>query len=80
MIEKIKSAGTNSSTADFYLKLCSYADQMMEAIQKHFDTEEVEVCAAIACVNWGVLKVNGAAIFSLSRYPRFFPLPGCISL
>ncbi|KAL0920192.1 hypothetical protein M5K25_009312 [Dendrobium thyrsiflorum] len=43
LIEKIKSAGTNSSTADFYLKLCSYADQMMEAIQKHFVNEEVEV-------------------------------------
>ncbi|XP_020588456.1 zinc finger protein BRUTUS-like isoform X2 [Phalaenopsis equestris] len=43
LIEKIKTTGTNSSTADFYLKLCSYADQMMEAIQKHFVNEEVEV-------------------------------------
>lgn len=43
LIEEIKSAGTNSTTADFYSNLCSYADQMMEAIQKHFRSEEVEV-------------------------------------
>ncbi|PKU61987.1 zinc finger protein BRUTUS-like [Dendrobium catenatum] len=43
LIEEIKSAGTNSSTVDFYSNLCLYADQIMEAIQKHFHSEEVEV-------------------------------------
>ncbi|KAK8933786.1 hypothetical protein KSP39_PZI016072 [Platanthera zijinensis] len=41
LIEEIKNAGANS--ADFYSKLCSHADQIMEAIQKHFHSEEVEV-------------------------------------
>lgn len=41
LIEEIKSAGANSAV--FYSKLCSYADQIMEAIQKHFHSEEVEV-------------------------------------
>ncbi|PKA59692.1 RING finger and CHY zinc finger domain-containing protein 1 [Apostasia shenzhenica] len=43
LIDEIRSAGANSTTADFYLKLCSYADQIMEAIQMHFLCEEVEV-------------------------------------
>ncbi|KAF8103682.1 hypothetical protein N665_0186s0050 [Sinapis alba] len=44
LIEKIKSAGASStSAAEFYTKLCSHADQIMETIQRHFHNEEVQV-------------------------------------
>ncbi|KAJ6854114.1 uncharacterized protein M6B38_101450 [Iris pallida] len=43
LIEEIQSAGTNSSSAEFYSKLCSHADQIMDTIQKHFCSEEAEV-------------------------------------
>ncbi|KAJ8641678.1 hypothetical protein MRB53_018372 [Persea americana] len=43
LIENIQSAGANSTSAEFYAKLCSHADQIMDSIQKHFQNEEVEV-------------------------------------
>ncbi|XP_038724888.1 zinc finger protein BRUTUS-like isoform X1 [Tripterygium wilfordii] len=44
LIESIRSAGANSnSAAEFYAKLCSHADQIMETIQRHFYNEEVQV-------------------------------------
>ncbi|KAK9277135.1 hypothetical protein L1049_006674 [Liquidambar formosana] len=43
LIESIQSAGANSSCAEFYTKLCSQADQIMDTIQKHFHNEEVQV-------------------------------------
>ncbi|XP_013585922.1 PREDICTED: uncharacterized protein LOC106294801 isoform X2 [Brassica oleracea var. oleracea] len=44
LIEKIKSAGASStSAAEFYTKLCSHADQIMETIQRHFHNEEIQV-------------------------------------
>lgn len=43
LIESIQSAGANSSSAEFYTKLCSQADQIMDTIQKHFHNEEVQV-------------------------------------
>lgn len=44
LIETIQNAGANStSEAEFYAKLCSYADQIMETIQGHFNNEEVQV-------------------------------------
>lgn len=43
LIESIESAGANSSSAEFYTKLCSHADHIMDTIQKHFHTEEVQV-------------------------------------
>ncbi|GAY47569.1 hypothetical protein CUMW_105410 [Citrus unshiu] len=43
LIESIQSAGANSSTAEFYTKLCSQADLIMASIQKHFRNEEVQV-------------------------------------
>ncbi|KAL6007536.1 hypothetical protein ACLOJK_033034 [Asimina triloba] len=43
LIESIQGAGANSSFAEFYKKLCSHADQIMESIQKHFHNEEVQV-------------------------------------
>ncbi|KAF6165660.1 hypothetical protein GIB67_012557 [Kingdonia uniflora] len=43
LIESIQSAGANSSLAEFYTKLCSHADQIMDTIQKHFHNEEVQV-------------------------------------
>ncbi|XP_047330056.1 zinc finger protein BRUTUS-like [Impatiens glandulifera] len=42
LIENIESAGTNSS-AEFYSKLCSHADHIMETIEKHFQSEEAQV-------------------------------------
>lgn len=43
LIESIQSAGANTSLNDFYTKLCSQADQIMDTIQKHFQNEEVQV-------------------------------------
>ncbi|KAK9705201.1 hypothetical protein RND81_07G040400 [Saponaria officinalis] len=43
LIESIQIAGAKSSLADFYARLCSYADQIMDSIQKHFHNEEVQV-------------------------------------
>lgn len=43
LIETIQSAGAISTSADFYAKLCSHADQIMETIQRHFSNEEVQV-------------------------------------
>ncbi|KAJ0238371.1 hypothetical protein HA466_0240170 [Hirschfeldia incana] len=44
LIENIKSAGASStSAAEFYTKLCSHADQIMETIQRHFHNEEIQV-------------------------------------
>ncbi|XP_073295080.1 zinc finger protein BRUTUS-like [Primulina huaijiensis] len=42
LIENIESAGTNSST-EFYSRLCSQADHIMETIKKHFRNEETQV-------------------------------------
>ncbi|XP_010506712.1 PREDICTED: uncharacterized protein LOC104783276 [Camelina sativa] len=44
LIENIKSAGAcSTSAAEFYTKLCSHADQIMETIQRHFHNEEIQV-------------------------------------
>lgn len=44
LIENIQSAGFNSSSAaEFYAKLCSHADHILETIHRHFETEEVQV-------------------------------------
>lgn len=44
LIENIQSAGANStSRAEFYVKLCSHADQIMDTIKRHFHNEEVQV-------------------------------------
>jgi zinc finger-like protein len=36
-------AGAKSTAAEFYSELCSHADQIMEAIEKHFCNEETKV-------------------------------------
>ncbi|GAB2280041.1 hypothetical protein Dimus_014679 [Dionaea muscipula] len=43
LIESIQIDGAKSSSADFYARLCSQADQIMDTIQKHFQDEEVQV-------------------------------------
>ncbi|XAR72331.1 Ubiquitin--protein ligase [Bertholletia excelsa] len=43
LIETIESAGANSSSAEFYEKLSSHADHIMDTIQKHFNNEEIQV-------------------------------------
>ncbi|KAG6753892.1 hypothetical protein POTOM_041896 [Populus tomentosa] len=44
LIESIQSVGASSnSVADFYAKLCSHADQIIETIQRHFHNEEIQV-------------------------------------
>ncbi|GAV75718.1 Hemerythrin domain-containing protein/zf-CHY domain-containing protein/zf-RING_2 domain-containing protein [Cephalotus follicularis] len=44
LIESIQSEGAvSTSAAEFYAKLCSHADQIMETIEKHFYNEEVQV-------------------------------------
>jgi len=53
LIEEIQTAGANSTSADFYSKLCSHADQIMDTILKHFHNEEAEVSFMFAIVTWG---------------------------
>ncbi|KAJ8445600.1 hypothetical protein Cgig2_018541 [Carnegiea gigantea] len=43
LIEDIQIVGAESSLADFYSKLCSHADQIMDTLQQHFHNEEVQV-------------------------------------
>ncbi|KAL4633182.1 hypothetical protein ACB092_04G103700 [Castanea dentata] len=44
LIESIQSAGeTSTSASEFYAKLCSHADHIMETTQRHFYNEEVQV-------------------------------------
>ena len=44
LIETIQNEeATSNSEVEFYSKLCSHADQIMETIQRHFHNEEVQV-------------------------------------
>ncbi|CAB4265061.1 unnamed protein product [Prunus armeniaca] len=43
LMESIQRAGANSSTSEFYMKLCSHADQIIDSILKHFQNEELQV-------------------------------------
>ncbi|KAJ1437911.1 Zinc finger, RING-type [Sesbania bispinosa] len=44
LIESIQSEGASSnSEVEFYAKLCSHADHIMDTIQRHFHNEEVQV-------------------------------------
>ncbi|KAL9262924.1 Zinc finger protein BRUTUS-like protein [Drosera capensis] len=43
LIESIQMDGAKSCSADFYSRLCSHADQIMDTIQEHFHSEEVQV-------------------------------------
>ncbi|KAM7267883.1 hypothetical protein ACFE04_010049 [Oxalis oulophora] len=44
LIESMQNAGAASASAEeFYTKLCSHADQIMETIERHFHNEEVQV-------------------------------------
>ncbi|KAK6931529.1 RCHY1, zinc-ribbon [Dillenia turbinata] len=43
LIESIQSAGANSSSEEFCTQLCLHANQIMDTIQKHFESEEVQV-------------------------------------
>ncbi|RYR57278.1 hypothetical protein Ahy_A05g023000 isoform B [Arachis hypogaea] len=44
LIERIQGEGaTSNSEVEFYSKLCSHADHIMETIQRHFKNEEVQV-------------------------------------
>lgn len=48
LIESIQSAGAMStSAAEFYEKLCSHADQIMETIGRHFRHEEAKVSFSV---------------------------------
>lgn len=43
LIENIQLANAESSLDDLYSRLSSYADQIMDTIQKHFQNEEIQV-------------------------------------
>ncbi|XP_004299048.1 PREDICTED: uncharacterized protein LOC101308084 [Fragaria vesca subsp. vesca] len=43
LMESIQRAGAESSTSEFYMKLCSHADQIIDSILKHFQNEELQV-------------------------------------
>lgn len=42
-MESIQRAGAESSTSEFYMNLCSHADQIIDSILKHFRNEELQV-------------------------------------
>ncbi|KAF3646143.1 putative chaperone protein dnaJ 15-like [Capsicum annuum] len=43
LIESVQSAGSNSTSVEFYAKLCSQADHIMETVERHFCNEEAQV-------------------------------------
>ncbi|PAN29073.1 hypothetical protein PAHAL_5G200400 [Panicum hallii] len=43
LIQQIQIAGAKSTAVDFYSKLCSHADKILETIEKHFCNEETKV-------------------------------------
>lgn len=43
LIESVQSAGSNSTSAEFYSELCSQADHIMETVERHFCNEEAQV-------------------------------------
>ncbi|CAN6451570.1 unnamed protein product [Victoria cruziana] len=43
LIEDIQNAEANSTTAEFYRKLCAQADQIMNTVEEHFQDEELQV-------------------------------------
>lgn len=43
LMESIQRAGAESSTSEFYMNLCSHADQIIDSILKHFRNEELQV-------------------------------------
>ncbi|XP_059649687.1 zinc finger protein BRUTUS-like [Cornus florida] len=43
LIESIEGDKASSSSGEFYTKLCSHADHIMDTIQKHFSNEEAQV-------------------------------------
>lgn len=47
LIQQIQLAGAKSTAVDFYSKLCSHADQILETIEKHFCDEETKVNTCI---------------------------------
>lgn len=47
LIENIQLANVESSIGEFYSRLCSYADQILDTIQKHFRNEEIQVCSVL---------------------------------
>ena len=51
LIETIQDAGAISTTPEFYAKLCSHAEQIMETIERHFCSEEVQVIFPFCCNN-----------------------------
>ncbi|TXG69792.1 hypothetical protein EZV62_004727 [Acer yangbiense] len=61
LIESIQSAGANSSSAEFYIQLCSQADLIMVSIKKHFHNEEVQVGISLllydSSLYWQVLPL-----------------------
>nr|CAB3473939.1 unnamed protein product [Digitaria exilis] len=40
LVQEIQMAGAKSTAVDFYSKLCSHADKILETIEKHFCNEE----------------------------------------
>ena len=52
LIEGIQIEGaTSNSEVEFFSKLCSHADHIMETIQRHFHNEEVQVSHHCSCDN-----------------------------
>ncbi|KAJ8548283.1 hypothetical protein K7X08_030752 [Anisodus acutangulus] len=43
LIESVQTAGSNSTSVEFYSKLCSQADHIMETVERHFCNEEAQV-------------------------------------
>ncbi|KAK1386960.1 hypothetical protein POM88_015138 [Heracleum sosnowskyi] len=68
LIKSIESAGTNSSSAELYSKLYSHANDIMGALEKHFDFEEVQVFP-LARQQFSIRKQRELAYQSLCVMP-----------
>ncbi|XP_023920867.2 zinc finger protein BRUTUS [Quercus suber] len=69
LIESIQSAGeTSTSASEFYAKLCSHADHIMETTQRHFYNEEVQVLP-LARKNFSIKRQRELLYQSLCMMP-----------
>ncbi|CDO98421.1 unnamed protein product [Coffea canephora] len=69
LIENIQNSGANSaSAADFFTKLCSQADLIIETIKRHFQNEETEVLP-LARMHFSFKRQRDLLYQSLSLMP-----------
>lgn len=72
LIENSQSTGSDTSNAEFCMKLCSEADQIMDSINKHFHNEEIQVWVFLTSSKHGELALVMGTVYSII-YLTCFP-------